>query len=244
MPVGARGEAEGTATTGVGLEVAVAVGGSGVRVGVAVKPAAIAVNDLVQLEVASAWQRIHPAIWLNCWTAMDGQARMVLTSERIFLCGDQLAQRQHGQEHELRLRAMRVETVDPSELRKLEELVQVKQGEVRSGCIRNRHRDGHVVLRAALLTEMAGMQLVGITFRDADSDFQPVWVDLGSVFGLTSAETRTVEMLLGGASPEAIGEAQDVSINTIRSHISHVYEKLQISSREELWRKLAPYRLN
>jgi DNA-binding CsgD family transcriptional regulator len=48
--------------------------------------------------------------------------------------------------------------------------------------------------------------------------------------------------LLHGHSAETISKQQKLSINTVRTHIRHAYEKLDITCREALWRRLAPYR--
>jgi DNA-binding NarL/FixJ family response regulator len=98
-------------------------------------------------------------------------------------------------------------------------------------------------MRASVLASLSGMPLVGVSFHKTGASFSPAWVDLDDVFNLTSSESRIVSMLLAGSSAESIAEQLKLSINTVRTHIKHAYEKLDVCSREELWRRLAPYRL-
>lgn len=187
---------------------------------------------------------IGPREWLECWGAIDGFARVIVTAERVHLVSDSRAEQALDERHDLRLNNGRLETVDPTAMAELDRLVQVEKGERRSLFVQRRQRGGHLMLRASQVAAPGGMPLVAIAFRLADDRFVPEWGDLGAIFGLTAAEARIVQHLLRGLGADAIAERQKVSINTVRTHISHVYEKLGIACREELWRRLAPYRLN
>lgn len=197
-----------------------------------------------QLSVDCDWRGVRPRDWLECWSGIDGLARLVVTAERIFLGGDSRAEEALALRHDLRCNSRRLETVDPAESSTLDALVRVEKGETRTAFLHRRRRGGHLLMRATQLAAPAGMPLVGIAFRLADEAFAPRWADLEAIFGLTGSEAKIVELLLQGLGADAIASRQKISINTVRTHISHVYEKLGIACREELWRRLAPYRLN
>jgi ATP/maltotriose-dependent transcriptional regulator MalT len=62
--------------------------------------------------------------------------------------------------------------------------------------------------------------------------FQPP--DLGSgPDALSEREREVLDLLCTGLSAKAIGERLFVSANTVRTHIRHIYEKLQVQSRVE-----------
>lgn len=55
---------------------------------------------------------------------------------------------------------------------------------------------------------------------------------------LTPSELRVAEMAAGGASNKDVAQALFVSLRTVETHLTHVYQKLGISSRGELARAL------
>lgn len=52
---------------------------------------------------------------------------------------------------------------------------------------------------------------------------------------LTPSEGRIIEMLLGGAETGRIAQALDISIETLRTHLKHAYQKMGVRSRGELF---------
>ena len=55
----------------------------------------------------------------------------------------------------------------------------------------------------------------------------------GNSAGLTVTEVRTLEMLRDGASNPDIARAMSVSLNTVKSRLSRIYEKLSVTSRTQ-----------
>lgn len=197
-----------------------------------------------QLMPSCDWRGTSPQDWLDCWSGLDHRARMVVTNERIYVAGDHRAEQAIVARQDLRLNSGRVELVDPTCRSELDNLVRVEEGEGRTICVRRRQRGGHLLMRASRLGGPPGVFLLGIAFWIADENFAVEWPDFRRIFGLTAAEAKIVEQLIQGVGAETIAAALRVSINTVRTHISHVYEKLGITCREELWRRLAPYRIN
>jgi DNA-binding NarL/FixJ family response regulator len=55
----------------------------------------------------------------------------------------------------------------------------------------------------------------------------------GGGFDLTPHEVRILKMLSRGYSYQAVGDELSVSINTVRSHIRSIYDKLHVHSKSE-----------
>jgi DNA-binding CsgD family transcriptional regulator len=67
----------------------------------------------------------------------------------------------------------------------------------------------------------------------------PVSVDpvmLTTAFGLTPAETRVVQTLLGGQSPEECAAQLKVKISTVRTHLLSIYNKTGATGHADLLR--------
>lgn len=57
---------------------------------------------------------------------------------------------------------------------------------------------------------------------------------LAERFGLTEREAEILELVAMGRSAQYIADDLTISYNTVRTHIKHVYEKLNIHSKQEL----------
>lgn len=82
---------------------------------------------------------------------------------------------------------------------------------------------------------------IALTIRAVEDGEVPVFACLGEAFQLTPAEESITARLLGGMAPIEVARCEGLSIHTIRSHIAHVYAKLNARNREEMWVKCAPY---
>lgn len=58
---------------------------------------------------------------------------------------------------------------------------------------------------------------------------------------LTPCETQIVTMMLAGVETGRIAQRQDISIETLRTHIKHAYRKLDVKSRGELFAKAVDF---
>lgn len=77
-------------------------------------------------------------------------------------------------------------------------------------------------------------------FRPSEKP-QSVEPPIGALFGLTAMEERVLWMLRDGSTAECVSEELDVSIATVRKHISNAYTKIGVRSREELFARLRLY---
>ena len=94
-----------------------------------------------------------------------------------------------------------------------------------------------------LREDIPGKDLRGLTFHSAEASVGYLWADFGPVLGMTGAEVRVAQRLMDGAGAEAISRDLGVGIETVRTHIRRIYNKLGIGSREELFARLSPFRL-
>lgn len=81
---------------------------------------------------------------------------------------------------------------------------------------------------------LLGLDLVLITISDPESAYQDNSLAALETFGLTRSEATVAAMLGTGCSPDEIAEARNVSVSTVRTHIRHIYSKLQITRQGEL----------
>ena len=118
-------------------------------------------------------------------------------------------------------------------------LLQLSKGEVDSAIIPCSAINGHVLLAATALCQ----DMIMLSIQIAVPGQRAKLVDLTEAFGLTPSEAHIVELLLGGNCPSKISAELNISVHTVRAHLRRCYDKLGVSSREELWQTLAPYHI-
>lgn len=127
----------------------------------------------------------------------------------------------------------------PEFSRRLKEIFAVKEQDVQTLILPFFMTDGHLIIRSTLISEA----IVCLSLHSASEMVQPQLANLEEVFNLTHAEAMIVFDLFLGHTPQQIADGHNNSIHTIRAHIRRCYDKLGITCREELWRKLNAYRL-
>lgn len=83
----------------------------------------------------------------------------------------------------------------------------------------------------------SGMQINGAGASPAGSSPSPLQLkcyEIAAVFDLSSRERDVLVLLAQGMSRREIEETLVISMNTVKSHIRRIYQKLNIHSREEL----------
>jgi DNA-binding CsgD family transcriptional regulator/PAS domain-containing protein len=116
-----------------------------------------------------------------------------------------------------------------------------EQGSASFSCVLSSKAPGNarVDCRFSLIRDSAGelesILVVGIPIKDART--------LHGNFSLTQAESRVVSMLVEGKQQEAMARELGVSIRTVKSHCTHVYQKLGVSSRIGMFKLLTEYKL-
>lgn len=91
-------------------------------------------------------------------------------------------------------------------------------------------------LRAVMAGEYwARREVVGDLLRALGAQ-QPKPAACGSKFGLTDRELQITELVVAGYSNREIGERFGLSTETVKHHVSHIFDKAGVSSRVELTR--------
>jgi DNA-binding CsgD family transcriptional regulator len=187
---------------------------------------------------AAMMQAGDAAPLLESWLGLGRRARLIVTDglglqwcnpaamallerhDPLVLCGDTIRPR------------------NPADSRRFQEFVRAAGPETTVLCLADQHHEGHLLVTGIRL---AG-RLVGVTASSSASDeIEYHWADLREAFGLTASERDIAQALSSGYTADAVAHKLRTSIKTVRTHIRHVYSKLGVSSREELFHKLAPY---
>ncbi|SDU30443.1 helix-turn-helix transcriptional regulator [Halopseudomonas salegens] len=83
---------------------------------------------------------------------------------------------------------------------------------------------------------------VMVVVRGLEHDDDQLVAALRAGFDVTAAEARVAILLADGLSPQAIARQRDVSVNTVRSQLRSLYDKLGVSRQSELAARLRPLR--
>jgi DNA-binding CsgD family transcriptional regulator len=184
--------------------------------------------------------RYLTSAFLSCWESLDDRARLVVERDgSLIVCGQCAVQLIESLDClQFRDGVLKAKTAEANG--DLRDVLKTQVGQVAELVMPCKEIDGHCILHATGICATT----VAVTIQITHENFVPRFADLESAFSLTPAESRVVELLLGGHGPSEISEELDISVHTVRAHLRHCYEKLGVSSREALWQKLAPYRLN
>lgn len=85
-----------------------------------------------------------------------------------------------------------------------------------------------------------GFRLLTIFHSDNPSTSAP---DIGALFGLTPSETGILEGLVDGRRAADLARDLTISIETVRTHIRRLYNKMGVKSREQMIAKVSAYRI-
>lgn len=200
-----------------------------------------AIRPPSRLEILTA-TNVEPALMamLSCMERLDGRVRIVLERDGTLLASGLGLKAWLDRSSCLTLAENTLKATSREGQIKLARLLSVATGDIETIILSRRQQDGHCILRGAGLCAEA----LAVTIQLADDSFEPKLANLEEAFGLTPSEMHIVEMLQAGLGAHDIGERLGISIHTVRAHLRHCYDKLGVSSREELWQRLAPYRLN
>jgi DNA-binding CsgD family transcriptional regulator len=174
---------------------------------------------------------------LLSWLDTDRRARLILSGDLSLRWCNAAGRALLEIGGVLTLRNGVVRTSDASEAPQFARLAREAGPSLRVHCI-PLGGEGHLVIAARLLV---GTPFVGLTAYPSHNAAAHHWADLGQAFGLTGSEREIVQALSRGLTADTIAKDSRTSVKTVRTHIRHAYSKLEVSSREGLFHKLAPY---
>ena len=97
----------------------------------------------------------------------------------------------------------------------------------------------NAVIWAQQIEGAGGSMCIGLTIRPLGEELDVT--ALADARHLTAAEARVVGMMLAGAETGRIAQALDISVETLRTHVKHIYRKLGVNSRGALIPRALPF---
>lgn len=124
------------------------------------------------------------------------------------------------------------------------EVARLGEGDIFVGSYASPIEGGQVVMVVRQLPSgEGGHRLYGLELRRR-SDIESVrYTGYRSWFGITQAEDRVLQQLLKGHNVEKCAANLELSVDTVRSHVRQLYNKMNVSSREALFHAIMPFRV-
>lgn len=95
------------------------------------------------------------------------------------------------------------------------------------------------LIQAIMELHHGGSPMSSSIARKVIASFQPVTSKIAE-YNLTNRENEILDLLAKGYRYKEIAAKLFVSLETVRSHVHHIYEKLQVSSRTDALNKVFP----
>jgi DNA-binding CsgD family transcriptional regulator len=175
------------------------------------------------------------------WLQQDESARIIVAADGALLWRNFAAEQLLVSCPDLEVHSGFLVVQDSAHQQVLIEFLRRAEAKVTSFCLLCADGDGHLLFHARRLE--ADARAIGLIVQHTGSRFEARYATFQRAFGLTDAEYQVVLMLVEGHTAETVAERSGVSVGTVRSHIRSVYAKLHVSSREQLFYKLRPFRI-
>jgi len=172
---------------------------------------------------------------------------LVLDGNRHVLIENASAARVLALEDGIEVRSTGLTAADARENTKLHELIKTAlesaEGQSLDGTSfmqvsRPSGRQPFSVMVSPLLSAPAGAlsseAVVACFISDPEAGHVPTRKALGQIYGLTPAEAEVVQLLAKGLPLDEIAADRGISLNTVRSHLKHIFSKTGTSRQGEL----------
>jgi DNA-binding CsgD family transcriptional regulator len=116
---------------------------------------------------------------------------------------------------------------------------EAKNGVSRVALIEDAYSRGRAMVRVAALGA-PGSGPLGITFCSYRQIGESARLDLKRLWDLSAAEVRVLSITFQGMTVQEVADLVDLSVETVRTHIRHIYTKVGVSSREALFAAIGP----
>ncbi|MGZ8283685.1 MAG: helix-turn-helix transcriptional regulator [Allosphingosinicella sp.] len=174
------------------------------------------------------------------WISRDSRPRLLVTDDLRILWINSAADAALADRHDLEIRDGQLATINAAHQDELADFVRDASPASVTLALPSDDGRGHVLLRAQEVGRGEDGICVGIQFfRSYLRSFE--YADFEMVFGLTRAEHQVLLLMLEGKTADEVSSGKQVSIDTVRTQIRQIYDKLGVSSREGLFRRIRPY---
>lgn len=190
--------------------------------------------------VSKAW-RAPPIALLEQWGGIESRPRIILGEDGALLWSNPSADEMMLAGVDLIEENAHFRLVNPAEQAEFEAFLAAATPEVSAWC--TPQVDGDYLLFRAWRIITDGVEAIGLVFHPAGVKYVPTWANFTRVFGLTATEYRVALLLLDGLKVEEAAERMSITVGTVRIHVRNLYAKLEVSSREQMFRLLAPFRV-
>lgn len=184
---------------------------------------------------------VAPSVLLDRWGHLEARPRIVLGADLRLLWSNPAADAAMAEGADVALVDGRFTLVDAAEMTQFRRFVEASTDTVSAWC--SIQAVGGALLFRVWRVEIDGAVSFGVVFHPAGARYAPHWADFSRVFGLTHSEFRVALRLLDGIQIEAAAEELGIAPGTARIHVRNLYGKLGVSSREAMFRLLAPFRV-
>lgn len=184
---------------------------------------------------------LPPAMLALDWMERDPVPRLICSSGLIVAWANSAARAALAEGGDLELRDGHLATCDRARQNELCAFARSCDQVLATLVLPRQDDRGYLLMRGRRIG--AGGDHIGLTFFTTGPDFRALHADLERAFGLTPAEHRVLLRMIEGLNAEAIADALDLSIETVRSHIRNLYTKMGVASREAMFARVAPFRL-
>ncbi|MDB5702772.1 MAG: hypothetical protein JWL66_2971 [Sphingomonadales bacterium] len=180
---------------------------------------------------------------LSVWATRDLRARLVLDDKLIITWQNPAASRFFDEvSGGFAISSQRIRFEDSDLSHYFGRFVRSSKAQISTLCMPSKSGD-YILCTAIFLRNSGSSRETGITLRRASETCSMGAANLQAAFGFTPSERQVVERLFAGQTAEQTGNRMQLSVGTVRAHIRHIYEKLDVSSREGLFNKLMPFML-
>jgi DNA-binding CsgD family transcriptional regulator len=174
------------------------------------------------------------------WIDHDVRPRLIVTNRLMILWANAAARAVLCKREDLETRDGVLSATQPGAQAAIVDFILDSGAGVSCWCLPRSQGGGHLLLRCQRIC-WKGYGLFGLCLISSGDDFKAHYVNLDTAFRLTRSEHEVLIELLNGQDADKIALSRKVSLETIRSQVRQIYAKLDVNTREGLFRKALPF---
>ncbi|MES2033635.1 MAG: helix-turn-helix transcriptional regulator [Pseudomonadota bacterium] len=187
------------------------------------------------------WDDLVPLDLLQRWGDAEVRPMVVLGPNLELIWSNSAGEEALARGVDVVAKNGRFQLANAAEMPAFARLLATASGKTTAWCSAGGEGDA-LVFRVSRI-EVAGQAATGVVFYSAGPRYAPHWADFSSVFGLTATEFKVARRLLDGLQVDAIAIELNIACGTARIHVRNLYGKLEVSSREAMFRLLLPFHI-